>query len=820
MKKIYISLLLSIIFAGTTLAQLTGWQYRKAISITESSAATLIDYQLKLVVNTQALIAAGFMKTDGSDIRFTKTCDVAPTFFNYWIDTGLNTSATVIWVKVDTLLASQTKTIFMYYGNTTASAVSNVNGTFIGPHSSTDSVASGGAGGATNSQRGFRFSPNQDLLVTHFGKREPTGTTRYITLFDFATQAKLQQIQVSGPAAQYSYQGLANPFWLTSGTQYLLEMYQGPTDGYYFGNSSQIGQHMTYGDMRYCNSCTENTFPTNVLTNYHYGYPDLWYYIRNTATVLPTYTIAAHGLSNAPNFTVSANDTTICKGSSAIIVAIGSGNFLWSNGSTNDSITVSPNSNTTYSVTGNGIGGCSGNASISIIVNALPTVTAAATNDTLCAGQTTTLTGSGASTYTWNNSVSNAVNFAPTVSGNYIVTGTDLNACQNKDTVVLVVNALPTVTASATSTAVCSGNQATVNASGSATTYTWNNGVTSGVAFTPSATATYTVTGTNANACSTKDSVVVTVNALPTVTANTSAIAVCAGGTLTLAGGGATSYIWNNGVSNGVLFIPASTNTYIVTGTDANTCTNTASITIPVNALPIVTANATAAAICEGQSTTLTGGGAVSYIWNNGVTNGIAFAPTATLTYTVTGTDANTCSNTATQTVTVNANPVASLTAPVSVLCTGTPATLTGLPLGGVYSVVSGSSSALSGNTFNALTTGNYTIAYTFTNAATCSDSAQFNFNVNCILGLDNTIINNSSFIITPNPNNGVFTISSNVEVDGTVELINELGQVVYKNRMNGLVQQLNVQHLATGVYHLKVSIGNSIQTKRLSIVK
>ncbi len=170
--------------------------------------------------------------------------------------------------------------------------------------------------------------------------------------------------------------------------------------------------------------------------------------------------------------------------------------------------------------------------------------------------------------------------------------------------------------------------------------------------------------------------------------------------------------------------------------------------------------------------------------------------------------------------VSVNASPVTSLSAPVSVLCAGTPVTLTGLPAGGAYSIVSGSASALSGSTFNAPTSGNYTVAYTFTNAAACSDSAQFNFNVNCVLGIDNAIISNSSFIVKPNPNNGVFTINSSVEIDGTLELINELGQVVYKNRMNGLAQQLDVQHLAAGVYYVKVLNGNTINYKRINVFK
>jgi Concanavalin A-like lectin/glucanases superfamily/Secretion system C-terminal sorting domain/Ig-like domain CHU_C associated len=384
---------------------------------------------------------------------------------------------------------------------------------------------------------------------------------------------------------------------------------------------------------------------------------------------------------------------------------------------------------------------------------------------------------------------------------------------------VFTVNALPTVTASATSAAVCAGGTLTLSGGGAAS-YTWNNGVTNGVLFIPASTNTYIVTGIDANTCTDTASITIPVNALPTITASASSSSICVGQATTLTGGGAVSYTWDNGVTNGVAFAPTATLTYTVTGTDANACSNTASSTITVNALPTVTASASFNSICEGQSTTLTGGGAVSYTWNNGVTNGIAFSPTATATYTVTGTDANTCSNTATQTVTVNANPVASLTAPVVVLCTGTPATLTGLPSGGTYSVISGSASALSGNTFNAATTGTYTVSYSTSNVAGCTDTANLNFNVNCILGLDNAIINNSSFIIMPNPNNGVFTINSTIEIDGSIELINELGQVVYKNRMNGLSQQLNVQHLAAGVYHLKVSNGNGIQTKRLSIVK
>src|SRR5258705_3886136 len=89
----------------------------------------------------------------------------------------------------------------------------------------------------------------------------------------------------------------------------MLELYQGATDGYYYQSSSQIGQHLVYYDMRYCNGCTENTFPTNVLTNYHYGLPDFWYYTKSNVTLAPTYTV---GTSVQPVAVTAYPDTFTC----------------------------------------------------------------------------------------------------------------------------------------------------------------------------------------------------------------------------------------------------------------------------------------------------------------------------------------------------------------------------------------------------------------------------------------------------------------------------------------------------------------------------
>lgn len=79
--------------------------------------------------------------------------------------------------------------------------------------------------------------------------------------------------------------------------------------------------------------------------------------------------------------------------------------------------------------------------------------------------------------------------------------------------------------------------------------------------------------------------------------------------------------------------------------------------TLSIHPLPTVTASASATSIQEGASVTLNGSGAVSYVWDNGVIDGVAFMPIATTTYTVTGTDANGCMDTDMITVTVNNPP-------------------------------------------------------------------------------------------------------------------------------------------------------------------
>jgi gliding motility-associated-like protein len=404
-----------------------------------------------------------------------------------------------------------------------------------------------------------------------------------------------------------------------------------------------------------------------------------------TPALTNTYTVTgtdANGCVSTDQVVVTVNplptvgagpDQAICIGASVTLSGTGATSYTWNNAVTNG-IAFSPVATATYTVTGTDANGCINTDQVVVTVNPLPTINAGI-DQTVCTPTATTLTGSGGATYTWNNGITNGVSFTQAVgTTTYTITGTDANGCINTDQVNITVNPLPIVNAGPDQ-AICIGASATIAGSGAAT-YTWNNGVTNNVAFTPALTNTYTVTGTDANGCVNTDQVVVTVNPLPTVGAGADQT-ICIGASVTLSGTGATSYTWNNAVTNGIAFSPVATATYTVTGTDANGCINTDQVVVTVNPLPIVNAGPDQD-VCQGTVVTLSGGGASTYSWDNGVINGTPFTQAVgTVTYTVTGTDANGCINTDQADITVNPTPVVNAGLDQTI-CVGTALTLTG----------------------------------------------------------------------------------------------------------------------------------------------
>jgi hypothetical protein len=358
-----------------------------------------------------------------------------------------------------------------------------------------------------------------------------------------------------------------------------------------------------------------------------------------------------------PVLTTAVADGDICFGESDTMTVSGAQLYVWTSGGNGNVEIVSPTATTTYTVYAVGANGCGDSAMITINVNQLPNVNYSTASDSVCTGSTATLNGSGASVYTWTGGVIDGVPFVPSATSTYTVTGVDSAGCSNTAVAVIVVNSLPAVGYSLSDTTVCQGSSITFNGNG-AQTYSWSGGVIDAVPFIVTSNGTYTVTGTDANGC--VDTAVASINVLnlPTVGANATSNAVCAGGSVTLTGTGANTYTWASPVIDGVAFVPASTATYTVTGTDANGCSDTSSILVTVNSLPTVTVNLTFSPICFDDANAVLTGAPSGGNWSgNGVT-GNAFDPsvagngTHAIMYTYT--DANGCTDSASQNVSVD----------------------------------------------------------------------------------------------------------------------------------------------------------------------
>ncbi|NGF75261.1 hypothetical protein G5B10_05175, partial [Fluviicola sp. SGL-29] len=452
--------------------------------------------------------------------------------------------------------------------------------------------------------------------------------------------------------------------------------------------------------------------------------------IANGATCTVTAAFSAVPCSITQNYTapalpaiVASNDVAFCIGGSTPISATGGSTYSWNNGlGAGASHTVSPTATTTYTVTGTGANNCTNTDQVVVTVNPLPTIVAS--NDVaICIGGSTPISATGGSTYSWNNGLGAGASHtvSPTTTTTYTVTGTDANGCVNTDQVIVTVNPLPTIVAS-NDVAICIGGSTPISATGGST-YSWNNGLGSGASHTvsPTATTTYTVTGTDANGCVNTDQVIVTVNPLPTIVASND-VAICIGVSTPISATGGSTYSWNNGLGSGASHTvsPPATTTYAVTGTDANGCVNTDQVIVTVNPLPAIVAS-NDVAICIGGSTPISATGGSTYSWNNGLGSGASHtvSPTTTTTYTVTGTDANGCVNTDQVIVTVNPLPTIVASNDVAICIGGsTPVFATG---GSTYSWNNGLGSGAS-HTVSPTATTTYTVTGTDANGCVNTD--------------------------------------------------------------------------------------------------
>lgn len=248
------------------------------------------------------------------------------------------------------------------------------------------------------------------------------------------------------------------------------------------------------------------------------------------------------------------------------------------NGGGGGSFNAGDNQDNTVSNTGNG------QIIITVLCNAL---TVTVSDYEVCLGETFTLDATGDGAITWDGGVVNGEPFTTVDAGVTTYTASSDDPMDCPFTVDIEVFELPDVTASVDETEICEGETVVFTQSGDADVYTWDPAdVVSGEAYMPEpGTMTYTLTGEDeTTGCENTSSVEVTVNALPEVTASVDDDKICLGQSIVFTGGGAATYEWTGGVTDGGTFTPdeIGTEDYMVTGTDDNGCVNEASVEVQV----------------------------------------------------------------------------------------------------------------------------------------------------------------------------------------------------------------------------------------------
>jgi gliding motility-associated-like protein len=272
--------------------------------------------------------------------------------------------------------------------------------------------------------------------------------------------------------------------------------------------------------------------------------------VTATPSVTTIYTVtgtAANGCNNAYSPTVftvsinaaptlslnsSASNGVICQGTSATLTASGASTYSWSpptglNTVTGPTVIASPSVTIVYTLQATGANGCVNTlmpATFTLNVSSLPTlsISPSASLNSICRGSNISIGASGASSYTWspasslNTATGPNVIASPSVTTVYTVVAQSAGGCSNASapqTLTVTVNPTPVISLSANmSDSICLGQSISITVLGSATSYTWNNGMmTQSITVTPTVNTVYDVISTNSFSCTASASTYVVV---------------------------------------------------------------------------------------------------------------------------------------------------------------------------------------------------------------------------------------------------------------------------------------------------------------------
>ncbi|MBV7530653.1 gliding motility-associated C-terminal domain-containing protein [Chitinophaga sp. sic0106] len=383
--------------------------------------------------------------------------------------------------------------------------------------------------------------------------------------------------------------------------------------------------------------------------------------------------------------TVVSQDNVLCNGNNtgriSLVVSGGTApyTYAWSNGAT--AATVSNLAAGTYTVTITDVNGCDTTLSTTITQPDLLGFTTAQTDVNCNGGSTGTasVTATGGTlpyAYLWNTGATTAT-ISNLAAGTYTCTITDANGCDTTATVAITENAAITGTLTQQNVLCNGGNtgslSVTVTGGTAPYNYLWSNGATTAT-ITGLTAGSYTCTITDVNGCT--GSVTGTITMPPALAVATTASNVnCNGGnngtaSATATGGTAPyTYLWSNGATSSTINNLIAGD-YIITITDANSCTISDTVTLTQSSAIIADITHTDTN-CNGGNTgtatvSVTGGvPPYQYLWSNGATTA-SVMNLAAGTYTCKITDANGCEQTVSTTILTNGYEAVKLVADAS----------------------------------------------------------------------------------------------------------------------------------------------------------
>jgi gliding motility-associated-like protein len=396
----------------------------------------------------------------------------------------------------------------------------------------------------------------------------------------------------------------------------------------------------------------------------------------NGCTLTQTFTITEPTLLTVASAGFNVTCFGACDGQIVAIPSGGTGptyTFAWSTGCT--SASCNNICAGTYNVTVTDFNGCTA-TSTATVTEPTPISITTSTVDAHCnladgSAAATFSGGTGTLTPVWYNPSTPGPNMNNIAAGNYFVVVTDQNGCD--DTANVTINNIPGVTASAgpvTNVSCFGGNNgsASVNVTGGTgtITYAWSCSPSTTNAASGLTAGACAVTVTDSAGCTSVVNITITEPTALTLSATATPGAICAGQTSTITGTGAGgtpgyNYAWqpNAMIGQSQTVSPAATTTYTVYLSDANSCTDSATVTVTVNPNPVAVFSGDSLAGCAPHcvnftdNSTIASGTITSWSWDFGDGNtstsqspNHCYALPSVYSVTLTITSASGCTNT------------------------------------------------------------------------------------------------------------------------------------------------------------------------------